>query len=179
MADHLNRFKKYQAEATLPTGGTSGQVLAKIDEENYNVEWVDQSGGGYELNPTPPDLSASGDIVEMTVGETVSFGISLYLRFDTYLWKSDANSVSSMPIVAMALESKTAGQLCHVLLRGFIRNDSGWSWTPGGLLYASTSPGALSHTAPGDSASQVQIAGIAKSAGIIFFNPSYVLVEVA
>ena len=30
----------------VPTGGTTGQVLAKIDGDNYNTEWVDQSGGG-------------------------------------------------------------------------------------------------------------------------------------
>ena len=28
----------------VPTGGTAGQVLAKIDGTNYNTEWVDQSG---------------------------------------------------------------------------------------------------------------------------------------
>ena len=31
---------------TLPTGGTVGQVLSKIDETNYNAQWVTQSGGG-------------------------------------------------------------------------------------------------------------------------------------
>ena len=30
----------------IPTGGTSGQVLAKINSTDYNTEWVDQSGGG-------------------------------------------------------------------------------------------------------------------------------------
>ena len=30
----------------LPTGGTIGQVLAKASGSNYDVEWVNQSGGG-------------------------------------------------------------------------------------------------------------------------------------
>ena len=30
----------------LPTGGTSGQVLAKASGTNYDVTWVNQSGGG-------------------------------------------------------------------------------------------------------------------------------------
>lgn len=30
----------------LPTGGTTGQVLAKASGSNYDVEWVNQSGGG-------------------------------------------------------------------------------------------------------------------------------------
>lgn len=30
----------------IPDGGTSGQILSKIDNTDYNVEWVDNSGGG-------------------------------------------------------------------------------------------------------------------------------------
>lgn len=30
----------------VPSGGTSGQVLAKIDGTDYNTQWVNQSGGG-------------------------------------------------------------------------------------------------------------------------------------
>ena len=30
----------------LPTGGTTGQVLSKIDGTNYNVQWATASGGG-------------------------------------------------------------------------------------------------------------------------------------
>jgi hypothetical protein len=33
-------------------GGTTGQVLAKIDATDYNTEWVDQSGGGNTLYST-------------------------------------------------------------------------------------------------------------------------------
>ena len=31
---------------SIPSGGTPGQVLAKINETDYNVTWVDQQGGG-------------------------------------------------------------------------------------------------------------------------------------
>lgn len=30
----------------VPTGGTAGQVLAKIDNTDFNTHWVNQSGGG-------------------------------------------------------------------------------------------------------------------------------------
>ncbi len=33
------------ASAGVPTGGTTDQVLAKIDGTNYNTQWVDSSGG--------------------------------------------------------------------------------------------------------------------------------------
>lgn len=29
----------------VPTGGTTGQVLSKIDNTNYNTQWVTASGG--------------------------------------------------------------------------------------------------------------------------------------
>lgn len=38
----------------VPTGGTAGQVLAKIDGTDYNTEWVTTSGGGGTLG----DLAA-------------------------------------------------------------------------------------------------------------------------
>ena len=30
----------------VPTGGTTGQVLAKVNSTDYNTQWVDQTGGG-------------------------------------------------------------------------------------------------------------------------------------
>ena len=33
----------------VPTGGTAGQHLAKIDGTNYNTEWVDAEGGGSQV----------------------------------------------------------------------------------------------------------------------------------
>lgn len=30
----------------VPVGGTSGQVLSKIDSTNYNTQWIDAGGGG-------------------------------------------------------------------------------------------------------------------------------------
>ena len=36
----------------VPVGGTAGQVLAKIDNANFNTEWVTPSGGGAILQTT-------------------------------------------------------------------------------------------------------------------------------
>ena len=33
-------------ENAIPEGGTTGQVLAKASNDNYDTQWVDQSGGG-------------------------------------------------------------------------------------------------------------------------------------
>lgn len=48
----------------IPEGGTAGQILAKVDDENYNTEWVDApSGGGGESDMVwKPSVSEDGVI---------------------------------------------------------------------------------------------------------------------
>jgi hypothetical protein len=36
----------------VSTGGTAGQLLAKIDSDDYNTEWVDVTGGGFTIAPS-------------------------------------------------------------------------------------------------------------------------------
>lgn len=36
----------------VPTGGTTGQVLAKTSDSDFDTEWVDQNGGGDGFDPT-------------------------------------------------------------------------------------------------------------------------------
>lgn len=50
----------------IPQGGTSGQVLAKASATDYDVEWVNQSGGGgsghtYELDGTGTTVRLTAD----------------------------------------------------------------------------------------------------------------------
>lgn len=40
---------------TIPAAGLAGQVLGKLSDDNYNIGWVDQTGGGTE--PTVPSTS--------------------------------------------------------------------------------------------------------------------------
>lgn len=37
---------KFADAHSIPAGGTAGQVLGKIDDTDYNVTWVNQTGGG-------------------------------------------------------------------------------------------------------------------------------------
>jgi len=43
----------------VPTGGSAGQVLAKIDGTNYNTEWVDAGAAGDFLPLTGGTMSGS------------------------------------------------------------------------------------------------------------------------
>ena len=72
--DAVGRAKSYtdsQLEAfaadvhSIPAGGNSGQVLAKVDGTNYNVTWVDQQGGG-----SGGDVPAGGTTGQMLAKAT-------------------------------------------------------------------------------------------------------------
>lgn len=46
--DLLDKANDMSKSAQVPTGGTSGQVLAKKSSTNYDMQWVNQTGGGTE-----------------------------------------------------------------------------------------------------------------------------------
>jgi hypothetical protein len=60
---------------------------------------------------------------------------------------------------------------------GLLRDDSYAGWTVGGLLYLSTTAGAITQTAPSGTDDVIQILGVAYASKIIFFNPQLVQVE--
>lgn len=124
--------------------------------------------------------TVSGDTFVDNVGEDVAFGNVLYLKSDGKWWKADADASTTMPAAVMATATILADTSGNLLLRGFAKDDT-WNWTVGGfsgLLYVSTTPGNPTQTAPSGSGDQVQILGFAKTADVIFFNPSYNIVEI-
>jgi len=132
-----------------------------------------------ELIPAPAsDDNASGIKAALTAGEILAFGETCYLKSDGKLWKSDADASTTMPVMAMAIAAISADASGYFLLHGFVRNDS-WAWTVGGLIYASTTSGALTQTAPSGTGDQVQVVGIATHADRMYFNPQLVTVEIA
>ena len=69
-------------DATIPLGGATGQVLAKLSGGDLDVDWVNQSGGGGAL-PTSTDggvlvgVAADGGFIEasyITMSETTTPG---------------------------------------------------------------------------------------------------------
>ena len=123
-------------------------------------------------NALAEDHTWSGDKDTQLVGEVVAFGDSLYFDWATKRYKkSDADSAATMPGERIALESKTDGQTCLMLVKGYIRDDSAFEFTAS-MVYASCTPGAMSSTAPTETGDQIQRVGTAKSADILFFDPS-------
>jgi hypothetical protein len=119
--------------------------------------------------------AAEGFIESGTVDvDAVGFGAALFIADDFHYETADASLASMMPVVAMSLATGTGTK--NVLLQGFVRDDS-WSWSKG-LIYMSTTTGLMSQTQPSGAGDQVQVLGFAKSATVMFFNPSLVLVEI-
>jgi len=131
--------------------------------------------GGITLSTSISNLNASGIVASGTIGvNTTGIGAALYLAPDGNYMEANAGSSSTMPCVALALETGTGNK--KLLLHGYIRNDN-WTFTPGGLVYVSSTAGNLTQTKPASTGQQVQIIGYAVNSNTLFFNPNLMLIE--
>lgn len=121
----------------------------------------------------------SGITAIMTAGTALALPNACYVGGDGKLELADADAAASMPIVCLACGVIAENATGEVLLLGVFRDDT-WDWTPGGLIYASLTPGALTQDVSGyTTGDQVQVVGVAITADIILFRPSLELVEIS
>jgi hypothetical protein len=162
--------------------GYSADATANRTWELSVLKTYFQSGLSAALTFNEPAANNSAGTVSIfdsvTVGESVAFPDLLYLKSDGKWWKADADAASTMPGLRMALESKSADQTCNTLVAGRVRDDN-WNWTVGGLIYASTTSGALTQTAPSGTTDIVQIVGVAYHADKMIFFPDHTTIEIA
>ncbi len=126
------------------------------------------------------DHKSSGITATMTAGVTCAVGDLLYQNADGELYFVDADAAATMPGIFLAISAGTNGNPVTVLCLGYARDDT-WTWTVGGLIYASTTgttTNTLTQTAPAGDGDQVQVVGVATHADRMYFKPSLVLVEV-
>lgn len=118
--------------------------------------------------PIDDIVRGAGFKIMGTSGEAISVKKIIYLESDGYWYLADADAVGEMPVVAISCDPFTAsGKKGEILLQGLIGSNS-WSWTIGAMLYASTTPGEITESAPQTS----QEIGVALSATMVYFNPS-------
>ena len=134
------------------------------------------------LDPTlGSDHTYSGTIVSEAVGESVVFGNLVYKDLSEAEWKlADASALGTMPGAAIALETKGNGEVCKLLLEGYIRDDS-WGWTVDDtkkFVWNSSTAGGISETATAVSTELVQKVGLILSATKIYFRPDWTLITV-
>jgi len=64
----------------VPPGGTAGQSLVKVTDDNFDTGWSDQAGGSYSfvnLTDTPGTITADGIVVGNALGDGLEFVTSL------------------------------------------------------------------------------------------------------
>jgi hypothetical protein len=129
-------------------------------------------------NAPASDHNTAGVLTSYTAGESLVFGDFCYVKVDGKLWKADADAAATLPIVAMAAATIAGDAAGNFLTYGWARDDT-WAWTVGGIVYASTTAGALTQTQPSGNGDQVQAVGVATHADRIFFSPALTVVEVS
>lgn len=128
--------------AVLPVGGVAGEVLAKIDSQNYNVQWVTPSSGG---------SAEFTSILKHTVksAETIAKGSAVYISSadgtNMYIKKaSNAAESTSSKVLGLTESSATINQQVNVITEGLLAGlntnganagDPVWLGTDGSLIY--------------------------------------------
>lgn len=126
------------------------------------------------MNEPTADNTASGLIITAIVDTNAEgIGAPLYMGSDGHLDTADANSNTTTPCVALAMETGTGSK--RVLLHGVLRVDA-WNWTTGpgsaGIIYVSTTTGGLTQAKPSGTDDIIQPVGWALSDDCIYFAPS-------
>lgn len=168
--------------AANPHSG-SGDMNDLIDDT------TPQLGGDLDLNQKQislnatalADHAATGIIITLTAASSgVTLGNAVYINASGQVARADADTTTTMPAIGLALETKTSAA-CQVLIWGHMRDNS-WAWVDGGvngLIYISTTAGAMTQTPPSGLGDQVQVIGHAITPDYILVMPSPVIVEVS
>ena len=125
------------------------------------------------------NLEYSGWITNEYVEVNVAISQGLYFNSNTNMWKlAQANSMMTMPCRAIALENKSAGQLCKILRYGTFRNDS-WTLSTMGLYISPITAGLLTTTSPSSSGNIVQLIATPTNVKVAFFDFCPMCIEIA
>lgn len=116
----------------------------------------------------------SGFTMQGRAGENLGSKKLVYQASDGLWYLADADIITMMPSIGITMGSIRQGVGGMILRYGFIGSTT-WAWTLGASIYATTTPGELSQTAPNDLR---QTIGRATKSNMIFFNPENVENEV-
>lgn len=132
--------------------------------------------GDIDMDGTPAsdDTWTGPSTNDFNAGATIAQFEAVYMDSSSTWQLTDADAITTAGsvVIALAAESGTSTNPLRVILPGtFVRNDA-WNWTVGGTIYLSTTPGALTQTAPNATDDVVRICGRAVTADVIWWNPS-------
>ena len=149
------------------TGAVATGTITVADDAVINLG----DEGQVIFGDTAPstDHTATGVVVSMNSGESVTAFNAVYIRTDGEVGPADADAATSMPAIGVALESKSDGQATKILISGVLRDDT-YNFNAGEDLFIGTTAGEITATAPSGSGDTVQKIGVALSADTIYVN---------
>jgi hypothetical protein len=149
---------------TAASNSGIGDSLSRADS-THNKVWI---------ATLATDSTWSGTTYRYTVGETVTWNKTLYMKSDGKLYLAKADTTLTMMVVGIALQNGSANQSILVLEEGFVC-DTSFAWTPGQRVYPSAATAGAMSTTPVSSAANVsQILGVGWAADVLKFKPSLV-----
>jgi hypothetical protein len=133
---------------------------------------LESAGAGdehYEVDGTPAsdDTWAGRSITGVNAGATIAQWEAVYMGSGGEWLLADANGSGTYPCRGLAAAAGTDNNPMIVVTEGVIRNDA-WTWTPGGSIYLSATPGGLTQTAPSTAGDKVQPVGFAITADVMY-----------
>jgi hypothetical protein len=152
-----NSFKYYDGSAWVafsasggsgvPIGGTSGQILAKIDATNYNTEWIDNYTSQVKHNVKAAEAINKGQAVYVSSADGTNKIVSK---------ASNSSELTSSKTLGLLEQNLSTNDIGFVVTEGLISGlntssatagDPVWLGTNGNLLYGTANkPAAPIHT---------------------------------
>jgi len=119
------------------------------------------------------DHTATGIVVKMTALTGLGLMECVFIDGNGKLDEADADLVTTMPAIGIALEANASGSdgEVKILIQGIVK-DASWSFTPGADLFVGTTDnaGLVTATAPSATGDTVQKIGVALTATTAFLN---------
>ena len=108
-----------------------------------------------------------------TISDAAQTGLDFATDFTIETWINLESLPASLVGYSICGKFTSGNRQYHF----YVYNSSGtyqlaWNWTVGGIIYLSTTPGALTQTAPSATDDVVRVCGWAVNADTVFWNPS-------
>lgn len=151
---------------TFIAPGTSGNVVT-----SNGTAFVSTPPTALSMTATlgTDDTYNGATLAGLNAGATIAQWEAVYVDGSSTYQLADANGSGTYPARGLAVAAYSSSNAAIIIREGVVRNDA-WNWTPGGTIYISGTPGAITQTAPSASGDKVQQVGFALTADIAYFN---------
>jgi hypothetical protein len=156
-----------QDDGLIPTGGFEGQIIAKVTDANYDIQWIDNYTGDLRI------IVKNDSGVTITKGQVVMAVGAVGDRIQVAKAVADG-SIPSKYMLGVTSQSISDGQEGYIQMLGEIKNLNTVAHAVGTVLYIDPdNPGGLTSTEPTspDLAESVAIVTRShESTGILFIR---------